>query len=107
MMTAGIILTAAAPVVLVAGVMASTSALDTCQAEARLGSGGASGLEDCDNASAGRIIGVLVVSTIMLGAGIPMIIIGAKKVPNTPASNALLVPYAAPGRAGLALRLKF
>jgi hypothetical protein len=107
MVTAGIILTAAAPVVLVAGVMLSTSALDTCQTEARLGSGGASSLEDCDSASASRIVGVVVVSAIMAGTGIPLIIIGAKKVPNTPASNALLVPYAAPGRAGLALRLKF
>ncbi len=106
MMTAGIIVTSAAPVVLVAGVLASTNALDGCRASVATGYS-VDSYQECDQESAHRIYAVLAVSAVMLGAGIPMIIIGAKKVPNTPADNALLLPYAAPGRAGLTLHVTF
>jgi hypothetical protein len=42
---------------------------------------------------------------VLVGAGVPMIIYGAKSVPSKPASRAQLLPWATPQSGGLRLRL--
>ncbi len=83
----GIVLTAAAPIVLMAGVLSST-----CNRYEGV---------DCADENA-RLLGLSVASLALLGAGIPLIVIGAKRVPVRSVSAA---PWIGPRDGGLVLRL--
>jgi hypothetical protein len=61
-------------------------------------------LERCDSYSL-PIYLLGIGGAVLVGAGVPMIIYGAKSVPSKPASRAQLLPWATPQSGGLRLRL--
>ena len=87
MMAAGIVLTSAAPIVLVVGALSST-----CNRRYE---------ESCEG-SQQRMLAFLIGTAALLGVGIPLIVIGAKRVP---AGRVSALPWVAPHNAGLQLRL--
>lgn len=89
MMVAGIVLTAAGPTVWIVGVLSSTCRNDNPDASTSCGPG---------VGGAWLFLG----GAVSIGTGIPLIVIGAKRVPATRVSVA---PWVSPRNAGLALRL--
>jgi hypothetical protein len=98
MMTGGIVMVSLAPVAfLVSGIAALGKGLCNVGTEDRF--------DSCDDYDP-TIYGSLIVGFGLLGGGIPLIVIGAKKEPvgnSTPAAT--LSPWASPSAAGLSLRL--
>jgi hypothetical protein len=86
MMVAGIVLVSSAPIVLVAGVLSTSCNRDTT--------------DSCDVAP--RLLGFTAASLILIGAGVPLIVIGAKRVPVARVSA---VPWVGRRDAGLQLLL--
>jgi hypothetical protein len=101
MMVGGIVMTSLAPIAMFAAMIASLQK-SSCQLDDYGGS--TSYHSDC-SAYDPTIYGSLVGMTVLLGVGIPMIVIGAKREP-TPAAAATLSPWVSPSTAGLSLRLK-
>ena len=88
MMVAGIVLTAAGPTVWIVGVLSSTCRND-----------------NPDSSSCGPGLNgawLFLGGAVLIGTGIPLIVIGAKRVPAT---RVAIAPWASPRDAGLALRL--
>jgi hypothetical protein len=83
MMVGGIVLTSLAPIVLYVGLVSNQCS---------------SGRSSCSNQN----LAVVVTTLTMLGVGIPLIVIGAKRVPVTRVS---VGPWLAPRHGGLHLRL--
>lgn len=83
MLAGGILLTAAAPILLITGVL-SVTCFGSC------------------HRSGNRELGYTVGALALLSVGIPLIVIGAKRVPVTRVSA---VPWLGPQNAGLNLRL--
>jgi hypothetical protein len=105
MMVGGIIMVSFSPIALIAAGVANAQQT-TCEAGGYyLGSNGIS-TYDYDNCSAydKTIYGGLILGLGLLGAGIPLIVIGGKKVPAEP--TATLTPWATQSAAGLGLRLE-
>ena len=98
MMVVGIIMTSIGPIPLLMSVGYS-SGKSSCQTGLF---GGVSDSGSSCNRNDGRMYGTLALGLGLLGAGIPMIIVGSKRVPIARAS---LTPWAAPGAGGLSLRL--
>lgn len=89
LMVGGIVLTSAAPIVLVAGVASSSCSYDD------------SGSSRCDIGE--RVLAFGLISLALIGAGVPMIVIGAKRVP---VQQVALGPLLGPGLSGLQLQLR-
>ena len=108
MMAAGIVLTSLTPVALLFTLMAAGSKAscgrnnDDATAYQEEAGYDAIGHRDCSVYDP-ALYGSLVSATVLLGVGIPMIVIGAKREPARPA--AAVTPWVAPSTAGLALRL--
>lgn len=112
LMATGIGVTAGAPLVLVLGAVLSKSAYNSCVSDIAADRNHASAPEvalaqDCNDAHMNRLYVLAGVAVVMVGAGIPMIIVGNHKVPANPQPQALLLPYAGPQRAGLTLHVTF
>jgi hypothetical protein len=84
LMIGGIVLASAAPIVLVVGVTTAHCSSESC---------------DTDN----RIAAFSLISLAMIGAAVPMIVIGAKRVP---VRRVAVGPLLAPGLSGLQLQLR-
>jgi hypothetical protein len=91
LMVGGIVLASAAPIVLVAGLLSSPS----CSGP------GVSPSGTCDDGL--RIVTFSLISLAMIGAAVPMIVIGAKRVP---VRTVAVGPLLAPRLAGLQLQLR-
>ena len=89
LMIGGIVLASAAPIVLVAGVATSSCSYDD------------GGHSRCDVGN--RVLAFGLISLAMIGAAVPMIVIGAKRVP---VRQVALGPLLAPGLSGLQLQLR-
>ena len=98
MMVMGIIMTSIGPIPLLMSI-AYSSGKSSCQTGLF---GGVSDSGSYCNRNDGRMYGTLALGLGLLGAGIPMIVIGSKRVPIARAS---VTPWAAPGAGGLSLRL--
>jgi hypothetical protein len=88
LMATGIVLTALGPMVFVVGALSS-----------QCGGDGSSG--GCDEARQ-RLVGVALVSLALIGVGIPLIVVGAKRVP---VRQVTVGPWLAPRQAGLQLHV--
>lgn len=53
----------------------------------------------------GIVYGSLLTSVVLLGVGIPLIVIGGKKEPESEHLSATVTPWATPSAAGIGLRL--
>ena len=95
MMVGGIIMTSLAPVALLVAAAANNE-----QTSCELGLIVGDNTGRCDDYDT-RIYGGLVLGVALAGAGIPLIVIGAKKEPVT----ARLTPWATAKSAGLGLRI--
>lgn len=105
MMVGGIIMVSFSPIALIAAGVANAQQT-TCEAGGYyLGSNGI-GTYDYSDCSAydKTIYGGLILGLGLLGAGIPLIVIGGKRVPAEP--TATLTPWATQNAAGLGLRLE-
>lgn len=99
MMVVGIIMTSIGPIPLLMSIGYS-SGKSSCRSGGIFG-GVADSSSDC-NRNDGAMYGTLALGLGLLGAGIPLIVVGSKRVPIARAS---LTPWAAPGAGGLSLRL--
>lgn len=104
-MTAGIVMTAGALPLGLVGAYLSDQSYKECLRDA-VPTGTSQSFQydnDCENSRETRnvVIGVLVIATI--GVGIPLIVYGAKRVPNEP--QATLTPWVSPTAAGATLRV--
>jgi hypothetical protein len=107
MMTTGIVLTASSlPFALIAASL-STSAYADCVSDLPADHiGTAAQVEqgnDCRASRKTRSAAIVVSTLVMVGVGIPLIVVGAKKVPD--AEQATLTPWVSPTAAGATLRL--
>src|SRR5258706_14487371 len=111
MMAGGIVLTSLAPVALLVSLVASAeksvcSATDYASYDSTTGTysymPNGNNCDDYDK----TIYGGLIAGLVFVGAGIPMIVIGAKKEPATDTGTATLSPWATPHAAGLSLHLE-
>lgn len=97
MMAGGIVMVSFVPIALLVAMVAN---LEQSACEGGTYFSG-SGSTNCGRFDA-TIYGGLITSAVLLGAGIPMIVIGGKK---EPVGTARLTPWASPHGAGLGLRL--
>lgn len=99
MMVVGIILTSLSPIPLWMSVGYSTDK-SSCRSGGIFG--GVSDSSSNCNRNDGAMYGTLALGLGLVGAGIPLIVVGSKRVPLARAS---VTPWAAPGASGLSLRL--
>ncbi|MDF3069159.1 MAG: putative rane protein [Polyangiaceae bacterium] len=99
MMAGGIVMTALAPVALI---VSGTAALS--QSVCGWGDDSSYYGDRCDYD--GVIYGSLVVGAVLLGVGIPLIVIGSKKEPESEHLSATVTPWATPSAAGLGVRVE-
>jgi hypothetical protein len=107
-MTTGIVLTSATiPLMLIAGAL-SNRAYDSCVKDqyttATSSPPSYYGSNSCQDARETRATAIIIGGIVGLGVGIPMIIYGAKKVPDG-GPTATLTPWASPTAGGATLRL--
>jgi predicted benzoate:H+ symporter BenE len=96
MMVTGIVLVAVSPVaLLVAGIAGFGKAL--CQID----NDHPASCRDYDPA----LYGSLIATAVLVGVGVPLLVIGARKEPASPALRGTIQPWASSRGAGLALRL--
>lgn len=99
MMVGGIVMVSVAPVAFL-GALVSSMRKDSCQSEGSYGFGTpAPPSRDCSSYDTGIAVGV-VLGAGLLAAGIPFIVIGAKR---EPLRTAVVAPWATAGGAGLSL----
>jgi hypothetical protein len=91
MLVGGVVLTSLAPIVFFWGVANTTCT----QHDSDLSGGGCNDNDD-------RMLAVGLTSLVLLGVGIPLIVVGGKR---TPATRVSLGPWVSPRQAGLQLRL--
>jgi hypothetical protein len=102
MMAGGIVMVSFVPIALIAAWVAD---IEQSQCEGNyydFGSGQTTRGVNCDRFDP-TIYGGLISAAVLLGAGVPLIIVGAKK---EPLGTAQITPWATPQAAGLSLRLK-
>jgi hypothetical protein len=105
-MTTGIVLTSAALPFLLVGAALSNSTYQDCLEEHSYENRTTyTALDDCREGLQTRAYALLAGTVVMLGVGIPLIVYGAKKVPDD-SSQALLIPWATPTAGGATLRLQ-
>ena len=104
LMVGGIVVTSVGPLLWMAGLLISVSENTTCLTAAG-GSYDTTVRERCRDRANGSALGVLLAGTVLVGAGIPIIIYGAQKVPDT-SVTASVAPWLAAGQAGLQLRVE-
>lgn len=108
-MTTGIVLTSATlPLMLIAGAL-SNRAYDDCIKDQYASSNSGTvpsyyGSNSCQDSRETRATAIIIGGIVGLGVGIPMIIYGAKKVPDS-GPSATLTPWASPTAGGATLRL--
>jgi hypothetical protein len=102
MMAGGIVMVSFVPIALLAAMIANLEQ-SACEGGTYYSAGGTYGTQgtNCGRFDA-TIYGGLLGSAALLGAGIPMIVIGGKK---EPVGLARLAPWASPHGAGLGLRV--
>jgi hypothetical protein len=99
MMVGGIVMVSVAPAAFL-GALVSSMRKDSCENEGSYGLGTqAPPSRDCSSYDAGIAVGVLLGAG-LLAAGIPLIVVGAKR---EPLRAAVVAPWATPGGAGLSL----
>jgi hypothetical protein len=99
MMVGGIVMVSLTPVaLLVSGVAAIGKGV--CEV------GDDDTFSTCDDAYNPTIYGALVSAAVLLGVGIPLLVIGAKKEPaDDSGASATISPWATPSAAGVGLRI--
>lgn len=97
MMAGGIVMTALAPI---AFIISGTAALSA----SFCGLGDNSYRERCDYD--GAIYGSLFTGVLLLGVGIPLIVVGAKMEPESGQVSATVTPWASPSAAGVGVRVE-
>ena len=102
MMVGGIIMTSLTPVALIVAAGASLSA-SLCHVDRYDYDTGNTYRDNCNND--GLIYGALVTAAVLVGVGVPLIVIGAKKEPAGMQAKAIVAPWATPTAAGLGLRV--
>jgi len=104
MMVGGIVITSLTPIAMIA---AMVGAVEKTECQSRVVDYGSGDSTSYRTSSCSKydttIYGSLLLMTAMLGVGIPMIVVGAKREPARPA--AVVTPWVSPSTAGLALRL--
>ena len=105
MMVGGIVMVSFSPIALIAASIASAEQR-ACESSDYYFDGTTVTTDGAKNCSAydKTIYGGVIVGLALLGAGLPMVVIGGKKVPAEP--TATLTPWAMPTAAGLRLRLE-
>ena len=99
MMAAGIVIVSIAPIPLFMGALYALDGLGC-------GSGYDEPYErDCSEHS-GEAAALTLMSLAMVGIGVPLIVMGAKRVPAKQPWQAAVLPFATPGGAGIGLRFK-
>jgi hypothetical protein len=98
MMAGGIVMVAVGPVLWVIAALPRTS----CNIQAN-GQVYGSGINDCNDHT--RTYALLISGAVLVGAGIPLIVIGAKKVPVAQSASLSFAPWVSPTTAGVDLRL--
>lgn len=101
MMVGGIVMVSFVPVALFAAWIADIEQTNCERGHPLLGPSGATPGTNCDRYDP-TIYGGLISAAVLLGAGVPMIIVGGKK---EPLGNAKLTPWATPHAGGLSLRV--
>lgn len=109
LMATGIVMTAAAPVVWLAGLVLVATAQANCLSNAGFASSSyysvqAEELNRCRDRATSQSYAVLLGGVVLVGVGIPLIVYGAKKVPDA-SLTASVAPWLAPGQGGLQLRV--
>jgi hypothetical protein len=99
MMAGGIVMVSFVPIALIVTMVANLEQ-SACESGSYYSGDGTSGV-NCDRFDP-TIYGGLLTSAALLGAGIPMIVIGGKK---EPLGTARLTPWASPHGAGLGFRV--
>jgi hypothetical protein len=99
MMVVGIIMTSIGPIPLFMSIGYSAGK-SSCRSDGIFG--GVSDSSSNCNRNDGAMYGTLALGLGLVGAGIPLIVVGSKRVPIARAS---LTPWAAPGAGGLSLRV--
>jgi hypothetical protein len=103
MMAAGIVMVSISPIPLIAGLLYSAHATVCRGSDAAIGDDDYD--PDCSHYNTAAIVYTFT-SLALLGAGVPMIVIGGKRVPAKQPWQAAVVPYATPSGAGVSLRLE-
>lgn len=101
MMAAGIVMVSISPIPLIAGLLYSATGA-VCRGSDRAIDG--SNDRDCSHYGTATIV-YTSTALVLIGVGVPLIVIGAKRVPERDPEVAVL-PYATPEGAGLRLRLQ-
>ena len=102
MMVGGIVMVSFVPIALLVSLVANAEQASCESGGYYYSSGGTYSVDsDCDKYDK-SIYGGAIVAVALLGAGVPMIAIGAKR---EPAATARITPWASPQAAGLKLRL--
>jgi hypothetical protein len=105
MMAGGIVMVSLAPIALFAAGIANAQQYNCEHSDYYLDGGGTLSYRGENCAAYDKTIyGGLIVGLALLGGGIPLIVIGGKKVPAW--STATLTPWATPTAGGLGLRLQ-
>jgi hypothetical protein len=109
MMAGGIVMTSLSPVALLVAAFGSLgkSLCEVDNGDAAYNGSSASvsyRYKDCSSYDT-TIYGGLISAVVLVGVGVPLIVIGAKKEPVDPGATATLQPWAAPSTAGLSLRV--
>jgi len=102
MMAAGIVMVSVSPIPLVGALIYAAEGA-TCDGY-DLASDGTYDNPNCSRNNAAAV-GLTLTGLALIGVGVPLIVIGAKRVPVKPAVEATVVPYATPDGAGIGLRL--
>jgi hypothetical protein len=106
-MATGIVMTSVALPFALFGALASEQAYDSCTDRAYENTNGGVELavrgNDCRDSRTTRNYAIGLVTVAMIAVGIPLIVYGAKRVPNEP--QAMVTPWASPTAAGATFRL--
>jgi hypothetical protein len=103
MMAAGIVMVSISPIPLLAGMIYSVEGM-ACRSS-NLAIDGSDYDDGCDGYETAAI-GLTLTSLALIGAGVPLIVIGGKRVPAKEPWRAEISPYATPDGVGFGLRLK-
>lgn len=101
MMAAGIVMVSISPIPLFAGMIYSLGGT-VCRGSDRAIDG--EGDDDCGHYRTAALVYTFT-SLALVGAGVPLIVIGAKRVPAKQSWQTAILPYATPDGVGIGMRL--